>query len=359
MDKVIYDMGFTKVDKERRIVSGFATLNNVDSQRDRVTLEASIKAFKSFRGNLRELHDKIAAGKVLDFGIAKLYDKVSNSVYDGIFVRAYVSKGAPLTWEKVLDGTLTGFSVAGDITDSETVIEEDGPVRVIKGYELAELSLVDAPANKFANILSIQKGTEFFTTIIDEKELNKNMSENVIEPTVSGPSSTEEQVVSGEPVSEVEVSEDLPNIENPVDTAQAVEDSPKHGATSVQPEKNESGTDLDHTQKGTEVADNDSLVLASAIEEVKNLLEATNAKTVDAFNNIIAQLTELRSTVDETGKELAAVKSTISTFDKRVEMVEKDTAVRKSGDLGEIAQEESKFEKTKSVWGGRFLAADL
>jgi hypothetical protein len=55
-------------------------------------------------------------------------------------------------------------------------------------------------------------------------------------------------------------------------------------------------------------------------------------------------------------EELAGVKSVVTEFDKRVDAVERDTAVRKSGDLGEVVQEE-KIEK--SIWGGRFLAADL
>lgn len=45
---------FTKVNREKRTVSGFATLDNLDQTGDVVTQEASMKAFESFRGNLRE-----------------------------------------------------------------------------------------------------------------------------------------------------------------------------------------------------------------------------------------------------------------------------------------------------------------
>ena len=38
---------FTKVNKENRTVSGFATLNNVDQTGDVVTAEASLKALKT------------------------------------------------------------------------------------------------------------------------------------------------------------------------------------------------------------------------------------------------------------------------------------------------------------------------
>ena len=59
----------------------------------------------------------------------------------------------------VLDGTLTGFSIGGKIVDSEPAMDDETeqPIRVVKKYELMELSLVDSPANQFANILSIQK----------------------------------------------------------------------------------------------------------------------------------------------------------------------------------------------------------
>jgi hypothetical protein len=58
-DNVRLSMPFSKVDSERRIVSGFATLDNVDKQADIVTTEASLKAFAKFRGNIREMHQPI------------------------------------------------------------------------------------------------------------------------------------------------------------------------------------------------------------------------------------------------------------------------------------------------------------
>ncbi len=75
------------------------------------------------------------------------------------YVDAYISKGAQDTWEKVLDGTLSGFSIGGSIKDSESIYntDMDKAVRVIKDYDLHELSLVDNPANQFANIVSIEK----------------------------------------------------------------------------------------------------------------------------------------------------------------------------------------------------------
>ena len=155
-------MPIAKIDKEKRTVSGFATLDNVDKQSDIVPTDVSIKAFERFRGNLREMHMPVAVGRVMSFKSDKFYDKEQDKFYNGVYVDAYISKGAQDTWEKVLDGTLSGFSIGGSIKDTEDQYdpEMDKSIRVIKDYELHELSLVDNPANQFANIVSIQKAED-------------------------------------------------------------------------------------------------------------------------------------------------------------------------------------------------------
>ncbi len=158
-DNVRLSMPFSKVDQERRIVSGFATLDNVDKQADIVTTDASLKAFAKFRGNIREMHQPISVGKMVSFKEEKYFDPESKKFYTGVYVSAYVSKGAQSTWEKVLDGTLSGFSIGGRMNKYDDMYDEkmEKTVRVIKDYDLTELSLVDNPANQFANIMSIEK----------------------------------------------------------------------------------------------------------------------------------------------------------------------------------------------------------
>jgi hypothetical protein len=158
-ENVRLSMPFSKVDKERRIVSGFATLDNVDRQKDIVTAEASVKAFSKFRGNIREMHQPLAVGKMVSFREDKYFDPETKKFYSGVYVSAYVSKGAQDTWEKVLDGTLSGFSIGGRMNKYDDAYDDttNSPIRIIKEYDLMELSLVDTPANQFANILSVQK----------------------------------------------------------------------------------------------------------------------------------------------------------------------------------------------------------
>jgi hypothetical protein len=140
-------------------VSGFATLDNVDQTGDVVTAEASMKAFDSFRGNLREMHQPLAVGKVVSFRPETYYDQKTKEFYSGVYVTSYISKGAQDTWEKVLDGTLSGFSIGGKIIEADNEMNKatGEQVRFIKNYELIELSIVDSPANQLCNIFSIEK----------------------------------------------------------------------------------------------------------------------------------------------------------------------------------------------------------
>ena len=158
-DNITLSVPFTKVNREKRTVSGFATLDNVDQTGDVVTSEASMKAFENFRGNLREMHQPVAVGKIVSFKPETYYDPASKEFYNGVYVDAYISKGAQDTWEKVLDGTLAGFSIGGKIIESDNVVNKatGKTVRFIKDYALMELSIVDSPANELCNILSISK----------------------------------------------------------------------------------------------------------------------------------------------------------------------------------------------------------
>ncbi len=158
-EKLHLSVPFTKVNREQRTVSGFATLDNIDQTGDVVTAEASMKAFENFRGNLREMHQSIAVGKVIGFKPETYYDQKSQTFYNGVYVTSYISKGAQDTWEKVLDGTLSGFSIGGKINESDNEINKatGEQVRFIKDYDLIELSIVDSPANELCNIFSIEK----------------------------------------------------------------------------------------------------------------------------------------------------------------------------------------------------------
>lgn len=151
---------FTKVDKEKRIVVGIATGDNIDKADDIVDYNASVDAFSNWVGNIREMHSPKAVGKALSFQPIEFEGK-DGEAYKGIEVEAYVSKGAEDTWQKVLDGTLTGFSIGGTVqgTKQEFHSKLNKMVRRITKYALGELSLVDNPCNPAAQI-SIVKNND-------------------------------------------------------------------------------------------------------------------------------------------------------------------------------------------------------
>lgn len=138
---------FQKIDREQRIVTGIATADNVDYEDDRISFEGSLDAFSNWIGNIREMHSPIAVGKLVDYRPVPV--NYRGRIYNGIEVSVYISRGAEDTWQKILDGTLRGFSIGGRSVDAEMEYDEElqRQVRVIKEYILGELSVVDNPCN--------------------------------------------------------------------------------------------------------------------------------------------------------------------------------------------------------------------
>jgi cation transport regulator ChaB len=145
-----------KVDAEKRTVSGFATLDNVDHAGDQVDAQASVEAFGDWIGNIREMHQKVAVGKAIDWKPDTYVDEETGNIYNGMWVTAKISKGAEDTWQKVLDGTLAGFSIGGATLEKQRDLvktaEGNRQIWRITKYKLTELSLVDNPCNKLATI---------------------------------------------------------------------------------------------------------------------------------------------------------------------------------------------------------------
>ena len=164
------------VKNEERVVVGVATADNVDKSGDVVDFNASMTAFKNWQGNIREMHQPLAVGKAVGHRPVEINE--NGTIYKGVEVSAYISKGAEDTWQKVLDGTLGAFSIGGRILerkDDETRKFRGQPVSVVTKYELGELSLVDNPANPVANITLIKSDDDglSYALAIDEIECNK------------------------------------------------------------------------------------------------------------------------------------------------------------------------------------------
>jgi len=429
-DNVRLSMPIGKIDVERRMVSGFATLDNVDRQNDIVTTESSITAFKNFRGNLREMHQPSAVGKIVSFKEDKYFDPSTKKFYSGVYVSAYVSKGAQNAWEKVLDGTYTGFSIGGNIKEWDDAYDEkiDKTIRVIKTYELSELSLVDNPANQFANIVSIEKingqnvvdgylsKTEIENVFWDSENgivmvsdsdsatspVNGNVMQNIgfiekndkdteklikflvdsakgintikitkeVNPMTESTEAVLETVVENAEVApEAQAAEVVAEaavvVADVAETPAVVEEAPAVEETAIA-KSDDASAESSVAKAAVEVENVVEKSVTDVKEEVAKAVSEINNSLTNAFGDLAATIKSLNEKVTAVTKSLETVtsdvngiKSNFNEFGKRVDLVEQDTAFRKSGDLGEIVQESPQVIH-KSLWGGRFLTnADL
>ena len=413
-DKIVLSVPFTKVNREKRTVSGFATLDNVDQTGDVVTMEASVKAFENFRGNIREMHGSNAVGKMISFKPETYYDANSKEFYNGVYVEAYVSKGAQDTWEKVLDGTLTGFSIGGKIIESDNEVNKatGKTTRFIKDYSLMELSIVDSPANELCNILSISKmnGQLIFKGIatevkaenifycadsdsvfisteasydspvtgkpatligwVESNDVNKAKEINkILDLHKKSRLSTPETQIAKQ--ADIEGGNEVSDVQKDVVAAEAIAEETLVVAevapadVDAAPAADASADSLEKAADVSEV-EVDEPDFAKMMGDLKGFFSETLTKATEAS---AAQVTEIKSTVESFSKavevritELAEqhaalsnavtdIKNTIDGVTKRVDAVESETAIKKSSDLGGSRE----VSITKSKWNGSFL----
>jgi hypothetical protein len=414
-DQIVLSVPFTKVNREKRTVSGFATLDNVDQTGDVVTMEASVKAFENFRGNIREMHGSNAVGKMISFKPETYYDAKTQEFYNGVYVDAYVSKGAQDTWEKVLDGTLTGFSIGGKIIESDNEVNKatGKTTRFIKDYSLMELSIVDSPANELCNILSISKmnGELIFKGIATEVK-----AENIFycadsDSVFISTESSYDSPVTGKPATLIgwvesndvnkakeinkildlhkksrlstpetqiakqadieggnEVSENTENtaVEETVvadapvvaEEAPAVVEAPVEDAPAETLEKaaDVSEVMVDEPDFAKMLGD-----LKGFFSETLNKASEANAvqvstikDTVETFSKSVdSRISELAEQHTALSAAVESIKNTIDGVQKRVDAVESETAIKKSSDLG--GSQEVMIKKSK--WNGSFLGS--
>ena len=163
---VSYGLLLEKIDQTNRVVVGFATLDNVDYADDIITLDASINAFENFRGNIRVQHDdKRPVGTMIGFQPSTYFDEETQKTYNGIQVAVRISDGAEDVWKMCLDGTLSAFSIAGAVRKAHKVYSEElgRTIQVIDEIMFTELSLVDSPMNRLANVFAIHKSFDYGT----------------------------------------------------------------------------------------------------------------------------------------------------------------------------------------------------
>src|SRR5580692_8235006 len=135
----------TKVDEEKREVYGTATAELPDKSGEVFDYDSSLPYYKEWSGeiqkasggkslgNVREMHTNIAAGKLTQI--------VFNDEQKQIEVCAKIVNDS--TWEKVLEGVLTGFSHGGEYI--KTWKDPDNSKLTRYTARPSEISVVDNP----------------------------------------------------------------------------------------------------------------------------------------------------------------------------------------------------------------------
>lgn len=148
----------TKVDEEKRLVYGRAAEEMVDRSNEILDYAGSKPFFKAWSdeiakdtngaslGNVRAMHGKIAAGKLVDIEFMdehKAIDVVAKVVDDN-------------EWKKVLEGVYTGFSIGGSY-GTRNVEKIDGKDITRYVAQPSEISLVDRPCIPSAKFFDVHK----------------------------------------------------------------------------------------------------------------------------------------------------------------------------------------------------------
>lgn len=134
-----------KIDEAQRLVYGTLTQEVADKSGEIFDYDSGKDAIKSWSdeisestngkslGNVRSMHQAIAAGKFTDI----VYDDASKSIQG---VAKVVDDGE---WEKVLEGVYTGFSIGGGYAKRWPDTDNPGLMRYTP--TISEISLVDNP----------------------------------------------------------------------------------------------------------------------------------------------------------------------------------------------------------------------
>jgi len=128
-DNFNFFLPITKVDKDRRTVSGYASTPTLDLDGEIVSLDAVKKALPGYWEwrNIREMHTSSAVGVA----------KEANVDGTGLFLTAKIVDDD--AWQKCLEQVYKGFSIGGK------KLAKTG--NTITDIDLVEISVVDRPAN--------------------------------------------------------------------------------------------------------------------------------------------------------------------------------------------------------------------
>lgn len=177
----------SSLDKERRIVAGYASFDVIDRQGERITTDAMRTAMEKFMqdpefANTHVMHGNVAVGKVIQSYTDKNGVVWETKVDDtGTFIVSEIRHGlvrADQTWELIEEGKLKSYSVGGlSIAPKELVCANTGVCYYqINELEIHEFSYVDRPAVKGADFVIVKRGDDLTMEVSNIDQRPKAMA---------------------------------------------------------------------------------------------------------------------------------------------------------------------------------------
>lgn len=293
--KTIY-IPLTKVDDEQRMVYGFASTPDIDSDNEIIEIGAIEKALPEYMKfpTIREMHQPKAAGTTKNASIVTQGDK------KGLYIGAKIVSNE--AWKLVKEGVYRGFSIGGD------VVNRVG--NVIKELNLVEISLVDVPANKAAKI-EVWKNNTLKQRIAEEllKGVKLNMAKELDEVKKSEGETEEVKTETVETTEEVKTEE----------------------VVAEETETKEAG---------------DVVTLTKVDEAVSKVDAVTKAKEDES---LIKANESLVKSVGKLADAISKVASKLSSIEDRLAVVEQTPAATKSKTVAVYKNEEHKKESVETV----------
>lgn len=376
---ILKDSSFKRNERGNLVVRGFFTSDNKDMAGDVILREGTERALPMYRqwGNVRYLHTPKPVGKVRRIGIQ-----------DGLeWNEAEIEVIDPDAIFQVENELLTALSVGILVDFKDIDIDEETGGFIIRDYTLAEISLVDHPANYDAKLkdivldddarhLALQYGLDGLSNhiggndmtkkekdaIVEEEEILEEIPEVEEELDLSAESQevTTEEVVEEIPVEaeEEEISEEeeeLLEIENELE--EDIEDSEEEPqeeiedvvsveeSTDAEVEKNISE---EETEQEEEPAQED---LAKAVQEIRESLKAIADSIQSGKGSEEEQETDETETLQ---KELEAIKEHNEKLEARLKELEETTPAERKGiveetNLEDLEEDEDEVEENKEI----------
>jgi phage head maturation protease len=156
-------MPILRIDREKREVVVRATAEAKDGFGTIFSYDGSKEAFAKWRGNVREQHDPYKA-------VGRALQTIPVDEEKAIDLVLRVSRGAQDTWEKVLDGTLSGASVGAKNGKWTKKIIDGQEVPYLERYDLVEVSLVDNPATPGCDIKIVRADGLINQDVLDDED---------------------------------------------------------------------------------------------------------------------------------------------------------------------------------------------